>query len=96
MKRREFIKMIAGVAALCPIAAGAETYPSRPITMVVPFAAGGGFDVIGRIVAVSMSRPRPSLRNVITLPFCGLPASSAGPSETFPALSYFYGTLHCS
>jgi tripartite-type tricarboxylate transporter receptor subunit TctC len=57
MRRREFIKMIAGVATLypIPIAAGAETYPSRPITMVVPFAAGGGFDVIGRIVAVSMS-----------------------------------------
>jgi tripartite-type tricarboxylate transporter receptor subunit TctC len=57
MRRREFIKMIAGVATVCPIpiAAGAETYPSRPITMVVPFAAGGGFDVIGRIVAVSMS-----------------------------------------
>jgi len=55
MRRREFIKMIAGVAALCPLAAWAETYPSRSITMVIPFAPGGSFDVIGRIVAVSMS-----------------------------------------
>jgi tripartite-type tricarboxylate transporter receptor subunit TctC len=55
MRRREFIKMIAGVAAICPLAAWAETYPSRSITMMIPFAPGGSFDVIGRIVAVSMS-----------------------------------------
>ena len=42
-------------AALWPAAAAAQTYPSRPITMVVPFAAGGTFDVMGRIVAVRMS-----------------------------------------
>ena len=38
-----------------PLAARAQTYPSRPITMVVPFAAGGAFDVIGRILAARMS-----------------------------------------
>lgn len=55
MRRRDFIKIIASVAAICPIAAWAETYPSRSITMVIPFAPGGAFDVIGRIVAASMS-----------------------------------------
>jgi hypothetical protein len=48
MRRRDFIKMIAAVATVCPKTAGAETYPSRPITMVIPFAPGGGFDVLGR------------------------------------------------
>lgn len=33
-----------------------DTYPSRPITMIVPFAAGGTSDVIARIVAEEMSR----------------------------------------
>jgi len=33
----------------------AESYPSRPITLVVPYAAGGGNDVIARIVAERMS-----------------------------------------
>jgi len=33
-----------------------EAYPSRPITMIVPFAAGGTSDVIARIVAEEMSR----------------------------------------
>ncbi len=34
--------------------AAAETYPSRPITMIVPFAAGGPTDVIARILAERM------------------------------------------
>ena len=34
--------------------ASAQTYPIRPITMIVPFAAGGPTDAIGRIVAQGM------------------------------------------
>jgi tripartite-type tricarboxylate transporter receptor subunit TctC len=55
MRRRDFITAIAALAAASPTAALAQTYPSRPITMVVPFAAGGSFDVIGRILAARMS-----------------------------------------
>jgi tripartite-type tricarboxylate transporter receptor subunit TctC len=55
MLRRDFIKVLAVAAAVWPVAAQAQTYPSRPIVMVVPFAAGGTFDVMGRILAVRMS-----------------------------------------
>jgi tripartite-type tricarboxylate transporter receptor subunit TctC len=48
------------VAALAAIAAGvatgaqADNYPSKPITMIVPFPAGGGSDILARIVAERM------------------------------------------
>jgi tripartite-type tricarboxylate transporter receptor subunit TctC len=46
-----------GFALACGAnAAAAEDYPSRPITMVVPFAAGGPTDVVGRLMAEHMSR----------------------------------------
>ena len=54
--RRHFLPLAAGAAVLPTLSriARAQTYPSRPITMIVPFAAGGGSDAIGRIVAERM------------------------------------------
>jgi len=39
----------------CPQTSSAQTYPSRPITMNVPFAAGGPTDTIARVIAQRMS-----------------------------------------
>ncbi|MGA7487382.1 MAG: tripartite tricarboxylate transporter substrate-binding protein [Xanthobacteraceae bacterium] len=35
--------------------AAAEDWPTRPVTMLVPFAAGGGTDVMGRIIGRRLS-----------------------------------------
>jgi tripartite-type tricarboxylate transporter receptor subunit TctC len=42
---------IMAALTLAAASAQAETYPSRPVTIVVPFAAGGGSDLLGRLVA---------------------------------------------
>ena len=47
--------VLAAVAALCGIAR-ADDYPSRTITMIVPYPAGGPSDVVARIVADGMSK----------------------------------------
>ncbi len=49
--------MAAGLAAaVAPAAALAQTYPSKPITWVVPFAAGGPTDVVARLLGATMSQ----------------------------------------
>ena len=54
--RRQFLRLAAGAAVLPAVSriASAQAYPTRPITMIVPTAAGGPTDVFGRIIAERM------------------------------------------
>lgn len=54
--RRVLLWGSAVACALLPQLASAQTYPSRPVTLMVPAAAGGPTDTVARLVAESMSR----------------------------------------
>jgi tripartite-type tricarboxylate transporter receptor subunit TctC len=54
MKKTQFGSALAILVSFCALAQ-AQDYPTRPITLIVPFAAGGGLDVSVRIQAQRMS-----------------------------------------
>ena len=63
MRRLAFFAAALGLAGTLSFAAPgalAETWPTRPISLVVPFAAGGGHDSMARICAER--RPRSGRR----------------------------------
>jgi tripartite-type tricarboxylate transporter receptor subunit TctC len=56
--RRRFLHLAAGAAAL-PAAsriARAQTYPTKPVHIIVPFAPGGGLDFVARVIAEYLTR----------------------------------------
>lgn len=56
LNRRAWLCAMASTAALCTgTAAQAQAYPTKPIRMVVPFAAGGATDVLARVIGQKMA-----------------------------------------
>src|SRR5215212_5722520 len=55
MKARLLVFLMAAASLAFAAPSFAQTYPSRPITLIVPFAPGGPADVLGRLVGQKMS-----------------------------------------
>jgi tripartite-type tricarboxylate transporter receptor subunit TctC len=54
MVGRRLALLVAAVAAVWSVAAQPQPFPVRPVTIVVPYAAGGVFDTMARIIGVRM------------------------------------------
>jgi tripartite-type tricarboxylate transporter receptor subunit TctC len=57
LPRRQFLHLAAGAAALPALSrnAGAQTYPTRPVRIIVPFGTGGGTDILARVIGQWLS-----------------------------------------
>jgi tripartite-type tricarboxylate transporter receptor subunit TctC len=75
--RRRVLRLVASAAALPALSrmARAQAYPTRPITMIVPLAAGNTFDALARILAERMGL---SLRQPIIIDNVGGADGSIG------------------
>jgi tripartite-type tricarboxylate transporter receptor subunit TctC len=58
LHRRQFLHLAGGAGSLPALTrvARAQTYPTRPVRIIVPFSAGGGTDVAARIIGEYLSR----------------------------------------
>jgi tripartite-type tricarboxylate transporter receptor subunit TctC len=55
--RREFLRIAAAAAAALTLAssAGAQSYPARPLRLIVRYPAGGSTDLVARIMGASLA-----------------------------------------
>ncbi len=53
--RVAFAAILAFAVSLAPFAVGAQTYPTHPVRIIVPYAAGGAVDIIARVIGQALT-----------------------------------------
>jgi tripartite-type tricarboxylate transporter receptor subunit TctC len=89
--RREFIAALGSVMVARPLAARAQDYPSRPVTIIVPFPPGGLSDLSARLVAEGM---RSSLEQPVVIENVGGATGSIGTGRVARATPDGYTLVH--
>ena len=102
VQRRDFLG--GGVLALATaglgVAARADTFPSKPLRWIIPFAPGGNYDVTSRIVGEAMSR---NLNQTIVMDnrggaggVLGLELAAAAPADGYTVVMSSFSVLYVS
>jgi tripartite-type tricarboxylate transporter receptor subunit TctC len=89
--RHASIVLLAAISTVFPIATHAQEWPSRPVTLVVPFAAGGPVDTAARIMAVRLSE---NLGQQVIVENVGGAGSMLGANRVAKAAPDGYTFLH--
>jgi tripartite-type tricarboxylate transporter receptor subunit TctC len=88
---RKLISAVAFTGTLAIIGgAAAQTYPSRPIAIIAPFAAGGPSDTRGRIIPGKCEQPRSS----VTIENVSGPAGNIGVGRVAHAMPEWLRVRH--
>lgn len=87
---RKWLLAAAGILALGISGASAQNYPNRNITLVIPFAAGGPTDTVGRLIAESMSK---TLGQTVVIENVAGAGGTRGPSQVAKAAADGYTVL---
>src|SRR6266511_964178 len=76
------------VACLACFAAHAQDYPSRPVRVVAPSAPGGGFDLVGRVLAQKLGEQTGQAFVVENRPGAGTDRKSTRLNSSHVKISY--------
>lgn len=98
MQRKQFLAITAAalVLAIAPVSAMAQqNYPANPIKWIVPFPAGGGTDVVARLLSQSISRALGQTFVVENKPGAGTMIAGDAIARS-PADGYTIGTVDVS
>jgi len=85
--------LVAATVGMCPVASWSQSYPAKPIRYVIPFPAGTGNDMVGRLITEHLAR---RLGQQIIVDNRGGASGSIGAAMVAKAPADGYTLLHCN
>ena len=90
---RGSVYLVAAAVGMCPVASWSQSYPAKPIRYVIPFPAGTGNDMVGRLITEHLAK---RLGQQIIIDNRGGASGSIGAAIVAKAPADGYTLLHCN